>query len=78
MYLSNSYIFIYNGCLLQIQACLKEIHAKMLRKHLERLEEPLEGANELESDHGLELKEDNSEGLLLVCTFCKFFYLLCS
>lgn len=57
---------------------MKEIHAKMLRKHLERLEEPLEGANELESDHGLELKEDNSEGLLLVCTFCKFFYLLCS
>ncbi|XP_075638708.1 splicing factor Cactin [Castanea sativa] len=43
------------------KACLKEIHAKMLRKHLERLEEPLEGANELESDHGLELKEDNSD-----------------
>lgn len=61
LYLSKSYIFIYNGCLLQIQACLKEIHAKMLRKHLERLEEPLEGENELESDHGLELKEDNSD-----------------
>jgi len=33
----------------------------MLRKHLERLEEPLEGENELESDHSLELKEDNSD-----------------
>ncbi|KAK7826633.1 splicing factor Cactin [Quercus suber] len=43
------------------KACLKEIHAKILRKHLERLEEPLEGENELEFDHGLELKEDNSD-----------------
>ncbi|GMY25063.1 isoform 2 of cactin [Fagus crenata] len=43
------------------KACLKEIHAKMLRKHLQRLEEPLEGENESESDHDLELKEENSE-----------------
>jgi hypothetical protein len=61
LYLSKNYMFIYTDCLLQIQACLKEIHAKMLRKHLQRLEEPLEGENESESDHDLELKEENSE-----------------